>query len=70
MQQLSLKHWCTSTRLHLVIAEDSIILSHSNENHRPLTLLFFFQVDKFLEELSGMTKEDEQSYHFKQMAKL
>ncbi|XP_069690726.1 DNA ligase 3 [Periplaneta americana] len=26
-------------------------------------------VDKFLEELSGMTKEDEQSYHFKQMAK-
>ena len=33
-------------------------------------LAFFFQVDKFLEELSGMTKEDEQSQHFKQMAKL
>ncbi|KAJ9577033.1 hypothetical protein L9F63_006381 [Diploptera punctata] len=26
-------------------------------------------IDKFLEELSGMTKEDEQTHHFKQMAK-
>jgi hypothetical protein len=30
---------------------------------------FCFQIDKFLEELSGLTKEDEQAYHFKQMAK-
>jgi hypothetical protein len=53
-----------------VIPEDSIIFSCGHETHTPLTLPFFFQVDKFLEELSGMTKEDEQSYHFKQIAKL
>ncbi|GFG28746.1 hypothetical protein Cfor_02993 [Coptotermes formosanus] len=54
------------------VAETVKVFFEKSQHVQPTkkSALSLQDVDKFLEELSGMTKEDEQSYHFKQMAKL